>query len=136
MKTEQKLQAAFSKRKAKEEVKTKEIKAVTEIDLLPFEDRFGKDQLATWKKQYGDRDLIYLGVEDTLAVLRPPTADDLGDYLTAMGTNGMSKAVAMIIEQLWIDGDYKLIEDEDYFIAVFLQMNNILESKKADFFRA
>ena len=50
--------------------------------------------------------------------------------MTAIGTNGM------IIEQLWIDGDFELIDDEDMFISVFLQMNNILETKKAEFFRA
>lgn len=75
-------------------------------------------------------------VDDKLAVLRPPLADDLGDYLTAIGTNGMTKAVAMIVESLWLDGDYELIEDEDMFIAVFLQINNILEGKKGEFFRA
>lgn len=31
----------------------------------------------------------------------------------------------MIIEQLWLDGDYELIDDEDNFIAVFVQINAI-----------
>jgi hypothetical protein len=70
-----------------------------------------------------------------MAVLRPPTADDLGDYMTAIGTNGMSKAVAFILEQLWLEGDFALIENEDKFIAVFLQINNILEGKKGEYFR-
>ncbi|MNS84876.1 hypothetical protein D3C86_1425090 [compost metagenome] len=70
-----------------------------------------------------------------MAVLRPPTADDLGDYMTSIGTNGMSKAVAFIMEQLWLEGDHPLIEDEDKFMAVFMQINNILEGKKADYFR-
>lgn len=126
----------FSKRIAKEETKTKSARVVTSEDLAPFIKKFGKEKLDGWRQEYGNRDLIYLKVENSLAVLRPPLADDLGDYLTAMGLNGMSKAVAMIVEQLWIDGDYQLIEDEDEFIAVFLQMNHILESKKADFFRA
>ena len=93
-------------------------------------------KLDEYKAQYGGRPLIYIAVGDYRAILRPPTADDLGDYMTAIGTNGMSKAVAMIIEQLWIDGDFELIDDEDMFISVFLQMNNILETKKAEFFRA
>ncbi|MEN4762663.1 MULTISPECIES: hypothetical protein [unclassified Chryseobacterium] len=132
----EKLQEIFNNRKSKEEKKTKESKKSVVKDLTPFEERYTAKKLDEWKKEYGNRDLIYLKVDDFLAVLRPPKADDLGDYLTAIGSNGMSKAVAMIVEQLWIEGDYQLIEDEDCFIAVFLQMNNILESKKADFFRA
>ncbi len=132
----EKLTSVFSKRKAKEEKKAKEAKSTQVRDLTPFIDRFSQKTLDQWKEEYGKRDLIFLKVEDFLAVLRPPLAEDLGDYLTAIGTNGMSKAVAMIVEQLWIDGDYQLIEDEENFIAVFLQMNNILESKKAEFFRA
>ncbi|WP_234111680.1 hypothetical protein [Chryseobacterium sp. R2A-55] len=132
----EKLTAVFNSRKAKEIKKEKEAKNTQVKDLTPFIEKFSQKKLDEWKKEYGNRDLIYLKVDEFLAVLRPPLADDLGDYLTAIGTNGMSKAVAMIVEQLWIDGDFQLIEDEDNFIAVFLQMNNILESKKGEFFRA
>lgn len=129
-----KLKKAFANRKAKEDKKSE--KQQPEVkNLQPFIDRFGQTKLEELKAQYNGRPLIYIKVGDLLAILRPPTADDLGDYLMAMGTNGMSKAVAMIVEQLWIDGDFELIDDEDNFIAVFLQMNNILESKKAEFFR-
>lgn len=130
-----KLKNAFASRKAKEDKKIQEAPK-QEKNLQPFIDKFGQEVLDEWKKQYGDRPLIYLKVNEHLAVLRPPTADDLGDYMTAIGTNGMSKAVAMIIEQLWLDGDYELIDNEDNFIAVFLQVNSMLESKKAEFFRA
>lgn len=126
--------SAFNSRKAKEEKKEKQPKS--ENDLTPFVEKFGQEKLEQWRKDYGGRPLIYLKVEDKLAILRPPVADDLGDYMTAIGTNGMSKAVAMIIEQLWLDGDYELIDDEDNFIGIFLQVNNILEGKKAEFFRA
>ncbi len=127
---------AFAKRKAIEIQKENSENENQIKDLTPFIDRFGQKKLDEWKRDFGGRELIYLKVDEHLAVLRPPTADDLGDYLTAMGTNGMSKAVAMVIEALWIEGDYQLIEDEDSFIAVFLQINRILESKKGEFFRA
>lgn len=133
--SKEKLNRAFAARKAKEDKKTQE-KPKTEINIQPFIDRFTQEKLDEYKAQYGGRPLIYIAVGDYRAILRPPTADDLGDYMTAIGTNGMSKAVAMIIEQLWIDGDFELIDDEDMFISVFLQMNNILETKKAEFFRA
>jgi hypothetical protein len=132
----EKLTSVFAKRKSAEAVK--EAKAAkTEVkDRAPFINKFSEEKLTKWKAEYGNRELIYLKVDDKLAVLRPPLADDLGDYLTAIGTNGMSKAVAMIVESLWLDGDFELIEDEDMFIAVFLQINNILEGKKGEFFRA
>lgn len=124
------LRVAFANRKAKE------VEKLQENDLTPYVDRFGQTKLDEWKSTNGGRKLIYLKHEDDLAVLRPPTADDLGDYMTAIGTNGLSKAVAMVMEQLWLDGDIALIDDEEKFIAVFLQINNILEGKKADYFRA
>lgn len=128
------LKQAFENRKAKEVEKAKNaVIPVKNID--PFIKRFGQGKIDSWKSQFKGRELIAIKVEDALAVLRPPTADDLGDYMTAIGTNGMSKAVAMIVEQLWLEGDIELIDDEDKFIAVFLQVNNILEGKKADFFR-
>lgn len=129
------LKSVFASRKAKEIEKKSKVEVPTEEKLLPFVTRFGQDKLDAWKKQHNDRELIYLKVDNALAVLRPPMAIDLGDYMTAIGTNGIDKAVAMVVEQLWLDGDYSLIEDEDSFIAVFLQVNNILEGKKAEFFR-
>lgn len=128
------LKTIFASRKAKEADKLKPADDTLKAKEA-FIERFGKEKLDDWKEQYGNRDLIFLKVDTDMAVLRPPTADDLGDYMTSIGTNGMSKAVAFIVEQLWLDGDYQLIEDEDKFIAVFLQINNILEGKKADYFR-
>jgi hypothetical protein len=124
------LKSVFANRKAKEVEKLKE------NDLGPYIEKFGQAKIDEWKGLAGGRKLIYLKHETDLAVLRPPTADDLGDYMEAIGTNGLSKAVAMVMEQLWLDGDIVLIEDEEKFISVFLQINNILEGKKAEFFRA
>lgn len=103
-----KLNKAFANRKAK--IRKCGITS-KEINLQPFIDKYGQETLDNWKKQYENRPLIYLKVNEYLAVL-VPTADDLGDYVTAIGTNGMSKAAAMIIEQLWLDGDYELIDSE------------------------
>jgi len=124
------LRAAFANRKAKE------VEKLEENDITPFIERFGQAKLDEWKSVNGDRKLIYLKHDADLAVLRPPTADDLGDYMTQIGTNGLSKAVASVMEALWLDGDIALIDDEEKFISVFLQINNILEGKKAEYFRA
>lgn len=128
------LKSLFANRQAKEAAKSAP-QAVTSESKAAFIARFGQEKLDQWKQQYGNRELICLKVDNDMAVLRPPTADDLGDYMMAIGTNGMSKAVAFVLEQLWLEGDHPLVEDEDKFIAVFLQINNILEGKKADYFR-
>lgn len=135
-KLSEKLQSVFEKRKAQEKSKEAASQKSVVHDKSPFIERFTEDKLKQWKSEFGNRELIYLKVEDKLAVLRPPSAEDLGDYMMMIGTDGMAKAVVMVIEKLWIDGDYQLIEDEDLFIAVFLQINNILEGKKGEFFRA
>jgi hypothetical protein len=135
MENSKKLASIFEARKGREQKKIEKDSPKPQNSYPVFVERFGEEQLKNWKQQFDNRELIFLKVEDSLAVLRPPTVDDLGDYMTAIGTNGMGKAVALIVEQLWLDGDYKLIEDEDSFIAVFLQVNNILEGKKAEFFR-
>lgn len=127
------LKSAFANRQKKESEK---ISSSNEAEnKKKFIDRFGQDKLDKWKSEFGGRELICLKHDDDMAVLRPVTADDLGDYMTSIGTNGMSKAVAFILEQLWLEGDHPLVENEDKFIAVFMQINNILEGKKAEFFR-
>ena len=128
------LKSAFANRRAKEAEKVAP-QSETSDSKTAFIARFTQEKLDQWKQEYGGRELICLKVDNDMAVLRPVTADDLGDYMTSIGTNGMSKAVAFILEQLWLDGDYALVEDEDKFIAVFLQINNILEGKKGEFFR-
>lgn len=128
------LKAMFANRQAKEAVKAAPSNELSD-NKAAFIKRFTQEKLDQWKQEHGGRELICLKVDEDMAVLRPVTADDLGDYMTSIGTNGMSKAVAYIMEQLWIEGDHPLIEDEDKFIAVFMQINNILEGKKADYFR-
>lgn len=128
------LKAIFATRKAKEAAKVAPQKETSDSKAA-FIARFGQEKLDRWKQEYDSRELICLKVDEYMAVLRPPTAEDLGDYMTSIGTNGMSKAIAFILEQLWLEGDYILVENEDYFIAVFMQINNILEGKKADYFR-
>ncbi|WP_306353708.1 hypothetical protein [Flavobacterium sp. '19STA2R22 D10 B1'] len=128
------IKTAFAARKVKEAEKVTPV-ITSKLSIDAFYKRFGQDTIDQWKKQFSGRELIMLGVGDDLAVLRPPTADDLGDYMTTIGTSSLSKAVSMIMEELWLDGDISLIDNEDKFIAVFLQINQILEGKKADFFR-
>ncbi|MDL1913050.1 MAG: hypothetical protein FDW93_00770 [Bergeyella sp.] len=107
-----------------------------ENDLTPFYERFTEGKIEEWKKQFKGRELIFIRVEHFLAVLRPPTVEDIANYLTLVTGENMSKAVSALLQDLWLDGDYDLIEDEDNFIAVFFQINTLMEGKKSEFFRA
>lgn len=130
----EKLSDAFAKRKAQEVKKEESVTAITPEQKELFEKRFG-NKMTEFQTIANGRQLIYIKVDDSLAVLRPPTAEDLGEYLMAIAENGMAKAGTMIVEKLWLDGDIDLVNDEDKWCAVFLKMNALLEGKKGEFFR-
>lgn len=127
----------FAKRKAKieEKKKDKSVQKISSELKATYLDRFGEAKFKEFNQMADGRDLIYLKVESSLAVLRPPTAEDLGEYMMAIAETNMSEAGRMIIEKLWLDGDLDLIDDEDKYISIFLQMSNLLEGKKGEFFR-
>lgn len=126
---------AFAKRKSEEPKKENKLPELSPEQREVYVKRFSSEKLKEWETIAGGRKLIYLKVDDSLAVLRPPTAEDLGEYMIGIAENGMAKAGLMIIEALWLDGDIDLINDEEKYIAVFLQMSNLLEGKKGEFFR-
>jgi hypothetical protein len=128
------LSDAFAKRRAQDVKKEETVTVITAEQKELFKKRFG-NKMAEFETIANGRQLIFIKVDDSLAVLRPPTAEDLGDYLMAIAENGMAKAASMIVEKLWLDGDIELINDEDKWCAVFIKMNAMLEGKKAEFFR-
>ena len=125
----------FAKRKNLEQKKEQRIPQLSAEQKDIYIKRFGEEKIAEFEKMANGRQLIYIKVEESLAVLRPPTAEDLGEYMMGIAEHGMAKAGVMIINQLWLDGDLDLIDDEEKYIAVFLQMSNLLEGKKGEFFR-
>ena len=132
--TKETLEDVFAKRKAQETKKEETVTVITAEQKEAFVKRFG-DKMKEFENIANGRKLLFVKVDQSLAVLRPPTAEDLGDYLMAIAENGMAKAGVMIVEKLWLDGDIELINDEDKWCAVFLKMNSLLEGKKGEFFR-
>lgn len=128
-------ESVFGKRISQEKKKETRIPELTPEVKALFIKRFGAEKYAEFESMASGRKLIHIKVDDLLAVLRPPTADDLGEYMMAIAENGMAKAGAQIVDQLWLDGDLDLIQDEDNWCSVFLQMSNLLEGKKGEFFR-
>lgn len=135
MKKAETTESAFAKRKSIEVKKETKLPELTPEQKEIYVKRFTQEKLDEFAKMANGRKLIYLKVDESLAVLRPPTAEDLGEYMIGIAENGMAKAGLMIIETLWLDGDVDLINDEEKYIAVFLQMSNLLEGKKGEFFR-
>lgn len=128
------VKSVLAKRLVKNADKELQVPETSELKQA-FISRFSLEKLENWKKEYGNRDLVCLRTDEGMAVLRPPMAEELSKYMIQIGTNGMDKAVAYIVNELWIDGDIAVVDNDDSFNALFLQINQILEGKKAECFR-
>ena len=99
-------------------------------------ERFGKERVQAWQREYAPRKLNVIEVEGKLAVLRPIGVAEIGNY-TMMTVNtelGIAKANEYLLNELWIDGDSEILENEEYLIAAILQVQNSLELKKSSFY--
>ncbi len=87
---------------------------------------FSKDRVDAWRKQFGKRKLNIIEVEDAVAVLQPITADEIAHYsmMVTDPEGGLVNASRYILETLWLDGDERIKEDEDYFISAMLQVQH------------
>ncbi|MGV9003955.1 hypothetical protein [Flavobacterium sp.] len=124
--------ALRSKKEVKKEESTPNLTA--DVKAL-FVKRFSQAKMDEFAQQANGRQLIYIKVDESLAVLRPPTAEDLGGYMMQIAENGMGKAAAYIFNELVLDCDLDLINDEDKWLSVFLKLSSLLEGKKGEFFR-
>ena len=131
MKKDKELQKKEAENKAKQAFEAQ--RAAVEAKLM---ERFGADYTA-WKKQYAPRQLSILTVEDKLAVLRPVGASEVATFsmMVANPEIGLDKASEYLLAELWLGGDMELQEDEDYFISAMLQLQNVVELKKSNFYR-
>lgn len=93
------------------------------------------EKLEEYKKQYSPRKLSVINVEGKLAILRPVTAAEMGQYSIMMAHDGLDVACRYLLEALWIDGDNSLRDDEEYFISAMLHIQNVIELKKSSFLR-
>ena len=131
MKKNKELQKKEADQKAKELLDAQRTAIESQLS-----ERFGADYTA-WKKQYSPRQLSILTVEDKLAVLRPVGASEVATFsmMVANSEIGLDKASEYLLGELWLAGDMELQEDEDYFISAMLQLQNVVELKKSNFYR-
>lgn len=100
--------------------------------------RFGDEKVDSWKKQFAPRKIAVIAVEDKVAVLKPITASEIGQYSMMMAdaeNGGLDVASRYILNALWLDGDDCLRDDEEYFMSAMLQVQNTIEVKKSLFIR-
>ena len=131
MKKDKDLQQKEALQKAKELIAAQ--RAAMETQL---QERFGA-KFTEWKNQYAPRQLNVVVVEEKLAVLRPIGASEVATFsmMVANPEMGLDKATDYLLNELWLDGDTELINDEDYFISAMLQLQNVVELKKSNFYR-
>jgi len=100
-----------------------------------LEVRFGKERVDAWKKQFAPRKFSAIVVEDKVVVLQPLTVSAMSTYsMTVAQGEGLDVAAQRMLDELWIDGDECLRSDEEYFMALMLQVQNAIELKKSAFY--
>lgn len=97
------------------------------------EARFGKERVEAWRKQYAPRKVTIIEVDGKICALAPVTAQAVSQFATlaANPQGGLESASRMLLESQWIDGDACLRDDDDYFITVMLQVQQLIELKKS-----
>lgn len=113
--------------------KTTEQPAPTAVQLA--EQRFGKEKLDQLSKEFNGRKLCIIAVEDKIAVLKPLNAKELSDYTRTMMSAGLDVAARQLLDALWLGGDDCIRDDEDYFMAAMVELQNVIELKKSTFGR-
>lgn len=99
--------------------------------------RFG-DKFTEWEKEYAPRKLNYIDVEDKIALLRPIDPETLSSYsmlLVASESGGLVVATRFVLEELWLGGDDEIRDNDDYFMAAMIQVQQVMEQKKSRFIK-
>ena len=87
------------------------------MDLQKFEERFGKDQIALWKKQYS-KIFGYASEDGKMCVLHSPDLMTLDACKTIAGNSGIKFDIALT-DNCWLAGDEELRNDDKYRIGLF-----------------
>lgn len=87
---------------------------------------YTKEQVAEWKRKHGD--IFELSVEDKSCILRRPNRKDLSYVSVVKDPIKMSET---LLKQLWVAGDTEIQEEDDLFLAVIPQMEEVIKVKEA-----
>lgn len=121
---------AIKKREAEEKAK-----ALREACEKVAIEKYTKEQLAKWSNEY--KGLWFLPVLDedgnieALGIMQPITRSILSYASTKIMDEGLYEFLEAAMRECWIEGDTRILDDDDYFIPASQQFNKILEGKKA-----
>ncbi len=87
---------------------------------------YTKEQVAEWKRKHGD--IFELSVEDKNCILRRPNRKDLSYVSVVKDPIKMSET---LLKQLWVAGDTEIQKEDDLFLAVIPQMEEVIKVKEA-----
>ena len=91
------------------------------------------EQLAGWKKKYGEDGVFEVAVADKKAVLHKPSRKDLSFASAGSGQGSdVFKFSEILMRQCWIDGDREIMDDDDYFLGAVPVLQAIAEVKQAE----
>jgi hypothetical protein len=116
------------------EKKQKEEELKDKCEKLAHE-RFGPERLKNWEHTH--KGIWFLPVTDddgnieALGILKPINRHILSYATTKIEDEGLYAFLEAAMNECWIDGDKKIIEDDEYFLPAANKFNKIIESKKA-----
>ena len=98
-------------------------------------EKYTKEQLVKWSNE--NRGLWFLPILDeegsieALGIMRPITRSILSYASTKIQDEGLYEFLEAAMRECWIEGDTRILEEDDFFIPASQQFNKILEGKKA-----
>jgi hypothetical protein len=100
-------------------------------------ERYGEDTLKKWSVE--NKGLWFLPVMDgdtgetieALAIMRPITRSILSYASTKIQDEGLYEFLEAAMRECFVEGDSKIMDEDEYFIPAANQFNKILEGKKA-----
>lgn len=119
-------------RKREQEEKEKALREKCEKIAV---ERYTKEKMAKWSNDH--KGLWFLPVLDeegnveALGIMQPITRSILSYASTKIQDEGLYEFLEAAMRECWIEGDNKILDDDDYFIPASQQFNKILEGKKA-----
>ena len=89
-----------------------------------------KEQIAMWKKQYGDVFEVTAG--DKACYLKRPDRHTL-KAADAIGSEDPMRYNEILLENCWIDGDTEMKTNDNYFMQVVLVLIEMVEFRKGNY---